>query len=107
MKLVLIKEGHAQVEFELGIGSNLIGRWDPDTKSFPEVDLEEYDSDSLVSRRHAIVLVKDDGVSFEDLGSKNGSFQSNGTQINPGDKIALEDGSEIYVGNLKLRFLSI
>jgi len=68
MKLVLLVEGTEAPEFEIGEGSNLIGRWDPDTKSFPEIDLEDYDKDSLVSRRHAILCVKAGSISLEDLG---------------------------------------
>lgn len=105
MKLVLIVDGQEKAEFELGLGSNLIGRWDPDNKSFPEVDLEDYDSDSLVSRRHAVLIVKDQTATLEDLGSKNGTFLSAGNQLTAGQKIAVEDAAEFFIGNLKMKLV--
>ena len=104
MKLVLIKDEEIKAEFGLEDGSNLIGRWDPDTKSFPEIDLEEFDTDSLVSRRHASVVLRDGKVSLEDLGSRNGTFMG-GIQLEAGKKIFIEAGKEFLVGNVKLKLM--
>ena len=105
MKLVLIVEGHEKAEFELGDGSNLIGRWDPEEKSFPEVDLEDSDADSLVSRRHALLLLKEGAVYLEDLGSTNGTFLLGGVKLEPGRKVVLAVGGEFLVGNLRMRLV--
>ena len=40
-RLVIAKgEGKGKI-FELEQGNNLIGRWDPDTGAFPEIDLDK------------------------------------------------------------------
>lgn len=106
MRLVLIVDGESKADFELEEGSNLIGRWDPDTKSFPEVDLEDYDTDSLVSRRHAVLSIRDSKVTLEDLGSKNGTFLTGGVQLEPGAVSVIAPGGEFLVGNLKLKLLA-
>jgi len=105
MKLVLLVEGNEKAEFELGDGSNLIGRWDPDTKSFPEVDLEDYDVDALVSRRHATLLVKEGVMSLEDLGSTNGTFLVGGVKLEPGTTVVVAPGGEFFVGNLRMKLV--
>jgi pSer/pThr/pTyr-binding forkhead associated (FHA) protein len=106
MKIVLKSKDGEIVEFELGLGTNLIGRWDPDTKSFPEIDLEDFDLDSLVSRRHAQLIVKDEGVLLEDLGSKNGTFLLGGMKVEPGHAAEIAVGSEFLVGNVRLKLES-
>lgn len=106
MKLVLLVDGIEKADFELGIGSNLIGRWDPDTKSFPEVDLEDFDTDSLVSRRHAMVTIQDGKVSLEDLGSTNGTFLIGGVRLEPGTIVVVAEGGEFFVGNLRMKLVS-
>ena len=106
MKLILIDNGQSKAEFDLGLGSNLIGRWDPDSKSFPEVDLEDFDTDALVSRRHAQLVVKEDKIYLEDLGSKNGTFLLGGMQLEPGFQAELVEGAEFLVGNVRLKLES-
>ncbi|GIV90517.1 MAG: hypothetical protein KatS3mg055_3035 [Chloroflexus sp.] len=58
-------------------------------------------TDSLVSRRHARLLVQNSQVSIEDLGSTNGTFirRSGGLVIEVnGSPEALEDGDEVLLG---------
>lgn len=105
MKLILLVDGQNKAEFELGEGSNLIGRWDPDTKSYPEVDLEEFDLDSLVSRRHAMLGIKGDKITLEDLGSTNGTFLAGGVKLEPGTVVVVAVNGEFFVGNLKMKLV--
>ncbi len=65
----------------------------------PGVDLS-FDS-TTVSRRQALVRVEGDGVTIEDLGSKNGTFV-NDSRV--GVPTALVDGDEIRLGSFRLRF---
>lgn len=65
----------------------------------PGVDLS-FDS-TTVSRRQALVRVEGDGVTIEDLGSKNGTFV-NDRRV--GAPTALVDGDEIRLGSFRLRF---
>lgn len=72
-------------DLELPVGDFIIGRSDECQLSL---------DDPLVSRRHAVLRVRHDGVSLEDLGSRNGVVL-NGTKIHgehdldPGDKITI------------------
>ena len=57
--------------------------------------------DSLVSRRHAIIIWKNDGYYLEDMKSSNGSF-INGEQID--DAVKLDDGDVISFGTHSFKF---
>ncbi len=54
-RLVLSRGEGKGRSFPLEPGDNLVGRWDPEAGSFPEVDLESFDPEAEVSRKHAIV----------------------------------------------------
>jgi FHA domain/zinc-ribbon domain len=66
----------------------------------PESDI--FLDDVTVSRRHAIVAHKGDGLEIEDLGSLNGTFH-NRRRI---DSAPLADGDELQIGTFKLVFLT-
>jgi pSer/pThr/pTyr-binding forkhead associated (FHA) protein len=85
-------------EFLLQNGDNLVGRWDPDYGSFPEVDLESHDPEAKVSRKHAVIRLKDSELTLEDLGSLNGTFVNRGPRLEPGKLVTLKDGDEVIVG---------
>ena len=61
-------------EFRLGEGTNLIGRWDPDTGAFPEVDLDDEDEEAKISRKHAAIRKSGSEITIRDIGSLNGTF---------------------------------
>ena len=88
--------------FDLHPGENLIGRWDPDGKSFPEIDLESLDLDAKVSRKHALLTVRANEFILEDAGSLNGTFLRDGASVKAGDKITLKAGDEFIVGTIRL-----
>ncbi len=58
--------------------------------------------DVTVSRRHAVVSLKDGRYMIEDLGSLNGTFL-NRRRIETGE---LSDGDELQVGKYRLTFLA-
>lgn len=58
--------------------------------------------DPLVSRRHALLLVAKDGVTIEDLGSRNGVIV-NGERIT--GRLALKPGDTILIGSQELKLL--
>ena len=80
-------------ELPLSEGENVLGR-DPDC----EVVVDR----TTVSRRHARILVGRPDVRFEDLGSKNGSFHRGRRVVG---SVRLEDGDEIGLGSVVLRFV--
>ena len=90
-------------EFQIQEGSNLVGRWDPDTGSFPEIDLDDEDVDAKISRKHAIVRKEGDSLTIRDIGSLNGTFLNRGERLEEGKDYPLKDGDEIVIGKLYLR----
>ena len=102
---LLIERGNAvATEFPLTTEESNIGRWDADNGIFPDVDLDAYDPDSKVSRKHARILRRDGAYFIEDLGSTNGTFVNRGRRLLPGTPQVLTEGDEIIVGKTFLRF---
>jgi pSer/pThr/pTyr-binding forkhead associated (FHA) protein len=90
-----------QIQVSL-ISEIILGRTDPRTGVYPDVDLTDYDGQELgVSRRHARLLCADRLVVIEDLGSANGTF-FNGRRLSPHHAQALQDGDELQLGKLKI-----
>ncbi|HEV8712522.1 MAG TPA: FHA domain-containing protein [Candidatus Binatia bacterium] len=96
-KLTIVRGGTVGKVFPLQPGDNLIGRWDPDSGAFPEVDLETDDPEARISRKHALIRVNDT-VTIEDIGSLNGTFVNRGRRLEPGSPAVLKDGDEIIIG---------
>jgi len=88
---------------------NLLGRRDPMSNIFPEVDLSKYDPQTKISRRHAKIW--NDGSQFlvEDLGSSNGTLilpASNETmRLLPHQPHPLVHGDRIRIGDTLLHFV--
>ena len=103
--MLLIERGDAPgTEFRLVNDESTIGRWDADNGVFPDVDLDAFDPDAKVSRRHARIRRSDGAYSIEDLGSTNGTYINRGRRLLPGNAEPLNDGDEIIVGKTFLRF---
>ena len=78
----------------LSDGANVVGR-DPDSAVWVD--------STTVSRRHALIVVSQDGATLEDLGSKNGTFLRGKRVEAP---TSLSDGDELVVGSARMRFHS-
>jgi len=80
-----------------------IGRLDPASASFPDVDLTSQSGlDRGVSRRHAKITRRGREVFIEDLGSLNGTFL-NREKLAPYLPQTLKSGDELKLGGLILR----
>lgn len=79
-------------EVALGPGENLLGRDD---------DAIVWIDDSLVSRRHARIVIDENGAVLEDLGSKNGTYLR-GKRIEAPRKLADED--QVTIGPASMIF---
>jgi len=80
-----------------------IGRLDPASVSFPNVDLTSDEAlDKGVSRYHAKITRRGREVFIEDLGSMNGTFV-NRKKLTPYLPEALRNGDELHMGKLILR----
>lgn len=90
-------------EFPLETGNNLIGRWDPDTGSFPEVDLDADDPEAKISRKHALIRLDSGKITIEDIGSLNGTYVNRQPRLQPGSPVELKDGDEVIIGKTFLK----
>ena len=102
--LLIERGGGANTEFPLTGEESQIGRWDADNGIFPDIDLDAFDADAKVSRRHARIIYRNGVFMVEDLGSTNGTFVNRGRRLLPGNPQVLNDGDEIIVGKTFLRF---
>jgi hypothetical protein len=74
----------------LEAGETIIGR-DPGAAVFLD--------DKSVSRRHARIVISDEGATLEDLGSKNGTYLQDSRVES---RLPLSDGDKIRVGSVPL-----
>jgi pSer/pThr/pTyr-binding forkhead associated (FHA) protein len=102
-KLTILRGGTVGKEFPLQTGDNLVGRWDPDSGAFPEVDLEMDDPEARISRKHALIRISEQ-ITIEDIGSLNGTFVNRGRRLEPGSPAVLHDGDEVIIGKTFFRF---
>jgi hypothetical protein len=80
-----------------------IGRLDPASASFPDIDLtSDGGLEKGVSRRHAKITRRGGEVFIEDLGSINGTFL-NRKKLTPYLPQALKSGDELQLGRLILQ----
>ena len=111
-ELVVVTGVNPGRRFTLETGGNLIGRWDPETSSYPEVDLEDEDADAKISRKHALINVSGNSAHLEDVGSLNGTFfirkgsQNEQVKIEAPTQQPLEVGDEVLIGKVLLRLES-
>jgi pSer/pThr/pTyr-binding forkhead associated (FHA) protein len=104
-KLSILRGGRKGQEFELEAGNNQIGRWDPETGAFPEVDLDQDDPEAKVSRKHALVRIDGGKLTVEDTGSLNGTYVNRQPRLIPGTPVELKNGDEIIIGKTFLRLV--
>jgi len=92
-------------EFDLsGKAEILLGREDPVSGVFPEVDLTPHGGEEGgVSRRHAKLTVRGNQWLVEDLNSTNFTFVNN-QKLNPGVPQPLNSGDQIRLGRVVLTF---
>ncbi len=82
----------------------IVGRSDPQSNSYPDVDLNPYGGLELgVSRRHFRLKREGDQLYVEDLGSMNGVVV-NGQKLPPYTLHPLRAGDRILLGKMELRF---
>jgi FHA domain len=107
-KRVLARGGPDMVEFPqyfperrivLQRDTALIGRHNRDQGVEPEIDLGIHPADRGVSTQHAVLRVRDSGLTITDLGSTNGtSLNDSEDLLANGEETPLTDGDRIHVG---------
>ncbi len=108
----LMIEGTSELEFpayNLVKNENLVGRRDPMSNIFPEVDLSKFDPQTKISRKHARIWRNGDKFMLEDLGSSNGTYLKSALSENrrliPNQSQTLENGDKIKLGDTTLQFI--
>jgi serine/threonine-protein kinase len=104
-KLVVSGTTELDASFLLQKDSNLVGRTDPLSNIFPEVDLSRFDPQTKVSRRHARIWREGEAFMVEDLGSVNGTVINDIIRLEPRQPRALDSGDRIRLGETTLHFL--
>jgi hypothetical protein len=93
------------MEFPLSTGlETTIGRKDPVTGIYPDVDLSPFDNQRSVSRRHAKIYRR--GGKFflgEEIGTMNSTFL-NGSRLETGVPAEIRRGDELRFGVVVLKF---
>ncbi len=108
----LVIDGTSELEtpvFSLEKNENLLGRRDPQSNIFPEVDLSKFDPQTKISRRHARIWRDGGGFMVEDLGSSNGTIlmagMSDSVRLLPRQPHPLTSGDRLRLGDTTLHFL--
>src|SRR5438094_86300 len=94
-KLIVSGTTELDASFNLQKDSNLVGRTDPLSNIFPEVDLSRFDPQTKVSRRHARIWREGNAFMVEDLGSVNGTVINDIIHLEPRQPRALASGDRI------------
>jgi tRNA A-37 threonylcarbamoyl transferase component Bud32 len=108
----LVIEGTSELAtpaFSLQKDETLLGRRDPMSNIFPEVDLSKYDPQTKISRRHARIWRDGTTYMVEDLGSSNGTVLATAVKdafrLVPHQPQVLSSGDKIKIGDTTLHFV--
>jgi serine/threonine-protein kinase len=104
-KLMIVGPSDMPASFVLDKDSHLIGRTDPHTGIFPEVDLSMFDPETKVSRRHARIYRQGQVFLIEDLSSVNGTTINGAIRLPPKQPRVLNSGDELKLGETTLKFM--
>ncbi len=104
-KLVVTGTTELDASFILQKDSNLLGRTDPHSNIFPEIDLSRFDPETKVSRRHARIWLEGETFLVVDLGSVNGTVINDSVRLAPRQPRVLDSGDKLRVGETTLHFL--
>jgi tRNA A-37 threonylcarbamoyl transferase component Bud32 len=104
-KLIVAGTTELDVSYTLQKESNLLGRSDPQSNIFPEIDLSRFDPETKVSRRHARIWREGETFLIEDLNSVNGTVINDAVRLAPRQPRVLESGDKLRLGETTLHFL--
>ena len=101
----IVRDTGAEIILPTEEGEFLIGREDPVSGVFPEIDMNPHEGEHFgVSRRHAQLTV-DAGLYFiQDLDSTNFTFVDR-QKLSPRTPTTLSNGDEVRLGKLVMTFL--
>lgn len=101
---LVVQTTNATILFPPGKSKLLIGREDPVSSVFPDIDMTNYGGDEGgVSRSHAQIYMQGGQLVIEDLQSVNFTFV-NKQKLTPYEPYPLNDGDTIRLGRVKLSY---
>ena len=100
-KLVVIRGLKLNVEYPVYEGQNYIGRSDENPVDI-DLDDQEPQERSWISRQHALITFTNDELTVEDLNSANGTYVNRG-RVAPGQKRGLAPDDVLQVGTIHLK----
>lgn len=110
-QLVVLGTSDMGGKFRIEKDSVLIGRQDPHTRIFPEVDLTMHDPETKVSRKHAMITREGEYFFIEDLASVNGTIvtpaEGGSIKLNPNIRRVLSSGDVLRLGETTLKFMLV
>jgi tRNA A-37 threonylcarbamoyl transferase component Bud32 len=104
-RLVVAGTTELDATFTLDKEMNLVGRTDPQSNIFPDIDLSRFDPETKISRRHARIWREGDTFLLEDLGSVNGTVVNDAVRLGPRQPRPLASGDRLRLGETTLHFL--
>ena len=100
-KLVVVRGLKLNVEYPVYEGPNYIGRSDENPVDI-DLDDQEPQERSWISRQHAVITFANDELTVEDLNSANGTYVNRG-RVAPGQKRGLAPDDVLQVGTIHLK----
>ena len=100
-KLVVVRGIKLNVEYPVYEGQNYIGRSDENPVDI-DLDDQEPQERSWISRQHALITFANDELVVEDLNSANGTYVNRG-RVAPGQKRGLAPDDVVQVGTIHLK----
>jgi serine/threonine-protein kinase len=108
-QLYVMSRNNVPLPFKIDKDNVLIGRTDPHTSIFPEIDLTMHDPDTKVSRKHARIYRTGEEYFVEDLQSVNGTIVKSAAggsiRLSPKKPRKLASGDELKLGETTLKFV--
>jgi pSer/pThr/pTyr-binding forkhead associated (FHA) protein len=101
---LIIQNSNISLPIPQGNTEVIIGRSDPATNVYPDIDLDPYGGhEAGVGRQHARLLLEGGQLCLIDLKSTNGTYV-NQKKIIPGEPHHIQDGDEIRLGRMILTY---
>ncbi len=101
---LFVQESQTTLHLPQGKAEIVIGRADPISDLYPDIDLTDYGGDKAgVSRQHARIFFQGGRIFLEDRNSTNHTYL-NEQPLEPWQPYPLHNGDEIRFGRLKVSF---
>ncbi len=101
---LVVQATDASLVMAPGKAEYMIGREDPVSNIFPDIDLTPHGGDEGgVSRRHARLFQQGGQWFLDDYNTTNFTFVNN-KKVQPGVPVPLQNGAELRLGRVKLTF---